>query len=128
MLNKESWVSVTDGTNVRWIQIFHLYGGFYRRSTSVGMFVKGAAKVVEPPRLEYKGFKLRYSLKGSICRGIIVRSRYIPAKKGGNLVVFRSNSVVLLKRKQEVKSKYIYGPISQSVRRKRFLSLFRITI
>jgi hypothetical protein len=40
------------------------------------MFIKGSAKVVEPPRLEYKGFKLKFILKGHICRGLLIRTKY----------------------------------------------------
>ena len=128
MLNKESWVSVSDGTNIRWVQLFQLYGGFYRRSTGEGMFVKGAAKVVEPPRLEYKGFKLRFSLKGSISRGLVIRALYSSPRKGGNRVKFSSNDIIILRRKQEVRSKYFYGPVSRMVKRKRFLTLFRVVL
>jgi ribosomal protein L14 len=93
-----------------------------------GMFVKGAAKVVEPPRLEYKGFKLKFSRKGSICRSLIVRARYAPVRPSGDRVRFRSNDTIIIKRRQEVKSKYIYGPGSRGIRRRRFLSIFAATI
>lgn len=110
------------------MQIFHLYGGFWRRSTHEGMFVKGSAKVVEPPRIEYKGFKFKFSRKGSICRSLVVRARYSRMRKSGNNVIFRSNNNIIIRRRQDVKSKYIYGPGSRGIRRKRFLSIFRSII
>ena len=61
MIAKQTWIHVSDNTNVRWLRTFHLYKGFHRRCTTVGFFVKGSARIVEPPRLEYKGFKFKFN-------------------------------------------------------------------
>jgi len=116
---------VADNTNVDWLQIFHLYKGFYRKSACIGTFIKGSARVVEPPRLEYKGFKVKFNKKGDICRGLFVRGTYPLVKVDGTGLLFFNNSTVLLKKKQELKSKYIFGPISRAVRRKKFILLFK---
>ena len=128
MLFKESWTGVSDNTNVKWLQIFHLYKGFHRKSTKPGFFVKGTARVVEPPKLEYKGFKRKFNKKGDICRAIIVRGLYNIRKPDGSALRFKQNSVVLLKKKNDLKSKYLYGPIPSGVRRKKFLNLFKKVI
>lgn len=125
MIFKKTWLSVSDNTNVEWLQIFHLYKGFYRKSTSVGFFVKGSARIVEPPRIEYKGFKVKFNKKGDICRGLVIRSAYRLARPDGSLFLFTKNNTVLLKKKQELKSKYLYGPIPSNVKRKKFLILFK---
>ena len=124
MIFKQSWLSVSDNTNVRWLQIFHLYKGFYRKSTKVGFFVKGTARVVEPPRIEYKGFKFKYNKKGDICRGLIIRNKYNIKRLDGSSLYFLNNSIILLKKKQDIKSKYLYGPVPFFIKRKKFLSLF----
>lgn len=124
MIFKQSWLSVADNTNVRWLQIFHLYKGFYRKSTKIGFFVKGTARVVEPPRIEYKGFKFKYNKKGDICRGLIIRNKYNIRKLDGSSLYFLNNNLILLKKKQDIKSKYLYGPVPYSIKRKKFLSLF----
>jgi len=128
MIFKESWVTVSDNTNVRWLQCFQLYKGFHRKSTRVGFFIKGSAKIVEPPRIEYKGFKFKFNKKGDICRGLFIRSRYRSCKLDGSYSIFKENSVVLLKKKQDLKSKYLYGPIPHEIKRKRFLNLFKSII
>ena len=74
MLFKESWVYVSDNTNIRWIKVFQLYKGSRRRQTGVGMFIKGSARVVEPPRIVYKGFRYKYKVRGDICRGLVARA------------------------------------------------------
>lgn len=124
MIFKQTWTDVSDNTNVRWLQIFHLYKGFYRKVSKTGFFIKGSARVVEPPKLEYKGFKRKFNKKGDICRGIIVRDRFNKLKNDGTKYRFNSNSVILLKKKNELKSKYHYGPVSKLLNRKKYLNLF----
>ena len=128
MIFKKTWLSVADNTNVRWIQIFHLYKGFYRKSSTLGFFIKSSARIVEPPRLEYKGFKFKFNKKGDICRGIIIRTKYIRRKNDGSSFFFNTNNTILLKKKQDIKSKYIYGPTSYLLKRKKFITLFSISI
>ena len=82
MIFKKTWLYVADNTNVDWIQTFHLYGGFFRKVSKVGLFLKSSARVVEPPRIEYKGFKFKFNKKGDICRGIVIRSKFNLIKSG----------------------------------------------
>lgn len=125
MLQKQTWVNVTDGTNVKWLQIFHLYKGSFRKKSGEGQFVKGSARVVLPPRLEYKGFKIRFNLKGDICRALIVRTKFQTRKSDGSKLLFKDNGVILIKKKQDLKSKYFYGPAASRINRKRFLACFK---
>jgi len=126
LLLKESWIHVTDNTNVRWVKIFHLYKGFHRKSTRLGFFVKGSSRVVEPPRVEYKGFKYKYNLKGDIVRSLIVRTNLECKYQDSSGVFIKGNSCFLIKKKQEPKSKFLNGPISRSLKRRKFLTLFKV--
>ena len=124
MILRLSWLSISDNTNVRWLQTFHLYKGWKRKSTSLGFFIKGSARVVEPPRIEYKGFKFKFSKKGDICRSIIVQTRYKNTRFDGTSLYLRTNNALLLKKKQDLRSKYLFGPISKTFKRKRVKTLF----
>lgn len=128
MILKKSWLSVADNTNVTWMQVFHLYKGFNRRSTGVGFFVKGSARVVEPPRVEYKGFKFKFNKKGDICRGILVRTRFPAHNPDGSTVYFNNNNIVLIRKKQNLKSKYLFGPASNHLKRKKFKALYKVVL
>jgi large subunit ribosomal protein L14 len=128
MIFKQTWLEVADNTNVRWLQVFHLYKGFHRKSTKIGFFIKATARVVEPPRIEYKGFKFKFNKKGDICRGLLIRSKYISIKNDGSSIYFKNNSTILLKKKQDIKSKYLFGPVSYLIKRKKFLSVFSYVI
>lgn len=128
MLQKESWLYIADNTNVRWTKTFHLYKGFRRNSSGPGLFVKGSARVVEPPRIEYKGFKYKYNLKGDICRMLIIRTRNVNRYRDGSTIRFVDNSGICIKKKQDPKSKFLNGPISRSILRRRFLALFHYVL
>ena len=128
MISKQTWLNTADNTNVRWLRIFHLYKGFNRRSTTTGFFVKGSARIVEPPRLEYKGFKFKFNKKGDICRGLFVRAVKPARRLDGSVTAFFSNTCILIKKKQNVKSKYIHGPVTYQLNRKKFKTLFKTII
>jgi len=125
MIQKESWLHIGDATTVQWLQVFHLYKGFKRRTSYKTFFSKGSAKIVTPPRIEYKGFKFKYNIKGDICRTILIRLRKGFAESDGSTNYFSYNTGVLIKKKQNLKSKYLQGPVEKSLKRKRFKIAYR---
>ena len=86
--------------------------------------MKGSARVVEPPRIEYKGFKFKFSRKGDVCRSILVQTVFRNRRKDGSSLFLPSNNAFLTKKKQDLRSKYIFGIVSQNFKRKRFKTLF----
>jgi len=124
MLIKESWINVADGTNIRWLKIFHLYKGFFRKKTTYGFFVKGSAQVVEPPRYEYKGFKYKYSIKGDINRLLVTRVNKTVLVEDGSSKKLDNNSGIVIKKKYNLRSKFMYGPIIKNIYRKKIINLF----
>jgi ribosomal protein L14 len=92
------------------------------------MFVKSSARIVEPPRIEYKGFKFKFNKKGDICRGFIIRTTYNNNYYDGGVQYFYSNDCVLIKKKQDFKSKYLYGPVTRHLKRKKLINLFKLKI
>lgn len=128
LLQKESWIFITDNTNVKWIKVFHLYKGSFRKSTKEGLFIKGSARVVEPPRVEYKGFKYKFRLKGDICRSWIVRTKTNKINKNGKHIKLNNNSSININKKSNVLSKYLNGPIIKLIGIKKLLILFPIII
>jgi large subunit ribosomal protein L14 len=125
MLFKESWLYLADNTNIRWLRLFHLYKGFKRRSSTIGFFIKGSARMVEPPRLEYKGFKIKFNKKGDICRALVLRIRKPTQRLDGSISFFNTNSGLSIRKLQTPKSKYVNGPTTYNLYRKQFKSLFR---
>ena len=128
MLAKESWLYITDNSNVRWLNIFQLYKGSFRKSTKEGLFIKGSARVVEPPRIEYKGFKYKYKIKGDICRSWVCRSLFKRKYGDHKSILFGDNSAININKKNNLMSKYINGPISKSISQKKLTTLFKFVI
>jgi ribosomal protein L14 len=81
-------------------------------------------KIVEPPKIEYKGHKFRFNKKGDICRGLIIRQKYNIIRKDGSVVLFNNNNTILIKKKQNPKSKFLIGPTTLTLKRKKFKSIF----
>lgn len=128
MVQKQSWIFLADNTNVRWVRVFHLYKGSFRKHTTTGLFIKGSARVVEPPRIEYKGFKYRYKVRGDICRLWLVRSNLRELYLDQRWIQFRGNAGLNINKKVNIMSKYINGPITKSLRRKKLVSLFKTIV
>ena len=84
--------------------------------------------MVEPPRVEYKGFKFKFNKKGNICRGLLVRTAFPNRRLDGSVSRFYENSIILIKKKQNPKSKYIFGPSVFNLKRKKFKTLFKSVI
>ena len=110
------------------MRIFHLYKGFHRKKTSEGFFIKGSSRVVEPPRIEYKGFKYKYKIKGDICRSWLVRTSNNLHAKDGKSVRFSDNAGININKKVNIMSKYINGPVAKNLKKKKLVSLFRTTL
>lgn len=128
ILNKQSWIYVFDSTNIKWVRIFHLYKGFHRKVTYPGYFVKGSARVVKPPRVEYKGFKYRYNLKGDICRLWLIKSNKLRLYRDSSSIHLLGSGGFVIKKKSDPKSKYLKGPICRNIKRRRFKTLFKTSL
>ena len=128
MIFKQTWLNIADNTSVRWLRTFHLYKGFHRKVTTLGHFVKGSARIVEPPRTEYKGFKFKFNKKGNICRAIIIRVNRNLLRIDGSTSQFFSNSAILIKKKQNIKSKYLFGPSTFHLKRKKFKTALKFIL
>tara|TARA_B100000795_G_scaffold164394_2_gene123647 strand:+ start:420 stop:737 length:318 start_codon:yes stop_codon:yes gene_type:complete len=105
-----------------------LYKGFHRKVTSQSYFVKGSARVVEAPRIEYKGFKYKFNIKGDISRLLIVRNNRPNIGTDGSIVSITQNAGITIKKKSNPRSKFLHGIISSGMRRKKFLSLYGYTL
>ena len=106
------------------VKVFHLYKGFYRKSSKTGYFFKSSVRATKLPRVEYKGFKFKSNKRGHVVRGMIVNSAYMIKKKTGITFSVNFNTSVLIKKKNLLKSKYIYGFIPKESGKKRLMSLF----
>jgi ribosomal protein L14 len=124
MFQKLTRVSVSDGTGIGWLQVFHLYRGSKRRYAKFGDFVKMSIRSINTFPVFIRGRRYRPLRVGYIVRGfatnICAWSRFFD----GTRTRFFSNSVVLIKRKGLLKSKYTYTPLSRLIRKAKYRLLF----
>lgn len=124
MIQRKTFLKTSDKTNVKWYQTIHLYKGFKRKKSETSFFIKGSAKKVKPPKVEYKGFKRKYLKKGSILRSLIIKTIYKSHIKLRYASFFKKNSSIVIKKKNVTRSKYFFGLVSKNLKRKKFLTLF----
>ena len=99
MILKESFVGLADRSSVKWAKTLHLYGGFFRRWTYPGQYIRTSIRELLFQRRFYKGFRQRLFKKGRMRRAYIVRSCYKLSSPSITLS-FKSNKVNFIKKKK----------------------------
>jgi len=104
-----------DKCGVYTVNIFHLYGGFKRRWTRLGNFIKVSCRSISKKNSTDKKLKLR---------AFVVYTKYNIKKSDGSRLKFKFNSCVLLKKRLTPKGKELFGPCVFELNRKKFMSTF----
>ena len=81
--------------------------------------------MIKPYRIEYKGFKYCYKVKGGTCRCRITRTKINLKSYDSKFTQFNDNAGININKKVNIMSKYINGPVSRSIRRKKLVTLFK---
>lgn len=115
MVQKETNLKPIDRCGVWSVRVFHLYGGSFRKNSTISNFVKISVKKTRSNNWVPKKSKLK---------AIIVTLKKEIVKIDGSYIKFRSNNTVLLKKRLTPKGKILVGPVSSAIKRKRFLSSF----
>lgn len=115
MIQKGSILVPGDNSGVLKTRVFHIYRGSKSRIGYIGDFFKVSAREVLPENPIFKKSKHK---------SILVRSVFRNFRKDGSYVYFDENNSILLKRRLTPRATLIKGPISQNIRRKKFLSSF----
>ena len=115
MIQKGSILIPGDNSGVIKTRVFHIYRGAKSKIGYIGDFFKVSAREVLPENP---------IIKKSKHKSILVRTVYRNFRKDGSFIYFDENNSILLKRRLTPKSTLLKGPISQNIRRKKFLSSF----
>jgi ribosomal protein L14 len=115
MIQKNSIVKPGDSTGVLKTKVFHIYKGSRAKIAIIGDFVKVSVKETTPDNLIKKKSKHK---------SILIRTKFRNSRKCGSSILFKENSLILLKKRLTPKSKTLKGPISINIKRKKFLSSF----
>ena len=116
MLQKSSYVNVSDRCGVWTVKIFCIYKGSKHRFAKVGSFVKISVRKVKPDNWFKKGKK---------SKAFVIMTKFKNVKADGSFINLKKNFVVLLKKRMTPRGKELFGPITYGTHRKKFVSSFR---
>ena len=64
--------------------------------------------------------------KGTVLRGVVVRTRYPIRRKDGSYLRFDSNAIVLLDAAGNPRGTRIFGPVARELRQKNFMKIISL--
>ena len=86
MVQHETNLVVADNTGAKSVRVFHLCGGFYRKSAGIGDIVVVSVKDALPDGK---------AKKGDVCKAVIVRVKKEYQRPDGSFIRFDDNACVL---------------------------------
>lgn len=118
MIQLQTILKITDNSGAKDVRCIKVLGGFQRRYAYAGEVI-----VVAVQKIRSKNKHLSKVAKGDVSRAIIVRTRYKNRKKDGLILGFNKNSAVLVNKQNKPIATRIKGPITQNVKKNRFMKL-----
>ena len=109
MIQVQTELAVADNTGARIVECIKVIGGSKRRYASIGDIIVVTIKEAIPDA------KVK---KGTVCRAIVVRTKYSIHRNDGSKVKFDNNAAVLIDEKGEPIGTRIFGPVTRELRSK----------
>ena len=117
MIQQESVLKVADNSGAKVVKCIKVLGGSRRRYASLGDVIVLSVKSTIP----HSDVK-----KGSLHRGVIVRTKKAVRRADGSYVRFGDNAVVLINEVMEPKGTRIFGPVARELREKKFMKILSL--
>ncbi len=109
MIQTETNLVVADNSGARSVRVFRLYGGSYRKTSSIGDVVLCAVKDAIP------NGKVK---KGQVVKCVIVRTSYPILRSDGSTIRFDDNACVLVNDDGAPLGTRVFGPVARELREK----------
>ena len=117
MIQQESILKVADNSGAKKVKCIKVLGGTKRRYAGLGDIIVMSVKTAVP----HSDIK-----KGSIQRGIVVRTKKAVRRSDGTYVRFGDNAVVLIDEQMEPKGTRIFGPVARELRERHFMKILSL--
>lgn len=117
MIQQETVLKVADNSGAKAVKCIKVLGGSRRRYASLGDVIVLSVKSAIP----HSDVK-----KGSLHRGVIVRTKKAVRRADGSYVRFGDNAVVLINEVMEPKGTRIFGPVARELREKKFMKILSL--
>nr|QYB23139.1 ribosomal protein L14 [Nitzschia traheaformis] len=122
MIQQRSVLKVVDNSGAKIVRCIKVLGGFKKRYANLGDII-----VVSVQQLRNKSKKTSKVLKGHVFRALVVRTKTNKVKKDGSFVVLQENSVVLINKQGNPIGTRIVGPISKTLKKKKFTKFISLS-
>jgi len=117
MIQQYTWLDVADNTGARQAMCIRVLGASRRRYGHIGDVIMAAVKKATPSG-EVK--------KGSVVRGVIVRTKAAVRREDGSYVRFDRNAMVILADTENPKGTRIFGAVARELRQKGFMKIISL--
>lgn len=107
MIQQESRCTVADNSGAKEVLVIRVLGGTKKRYATIGDTVVVTVKSALPSG----GVK-----KGTVSRGVVVRTKKEIRRADGSYIRFDDNAVVLLNNAGEIRGTRIFGPVARELR------------
>ncbi len=114
MIQSRSILAVADNSGAKRVQCIKVTGSSYRRYARIGDIVVVSVKEALPEG-EIK--------KGTVAKGVVVRTRKETRRPDGSYIRFDQNAVVLINAEGDPVGTRIFGPVARELRWKEFMKI-----
>jgi len=117
VIQQQTMLDVADNTGAKLVMCFKVLGGSKRRYASVGDVVIGSVK---------KSIPTAAVKKGSVVRGVVVRTRKDIRRRDGSRVRFDRNALVIIDKDGNPVGTRIFGAVARELRNKNFMKIISL--
>ena len=114
MIQMQTMLDVVDNSGAKRAMCIKVLGGSKRRYAHLGDVVVVTIKKAIPAG-EVK--------TGTVCRGVIVRTKADVSRTDGSVVRFDKNAIVLVDKDNNPRGTRIFGAVARELRQKRFMKI-----
>jgi len=117
MIQQETVLRVADNSGAKVVKCIKVLGGSKRRYASLGDIIVMSVKSAVP----HTDIK-----KGTIHKGVVVRTKQAVRRNDGTYIRFGDNAVVLIDDLMEPRGTRIFGPIARELRERHFMKILSL--
>lgn len=114
MIQAQSMLAVADNSGAKKVQCIKVSGGSLRRYAGIGDIIVVAVKEALPDG----NIK-----KGTVAKGVVVRTRKETRRPDGSYIRFDQNAVVLINAEGDPIGTRIFGPVARELRWKEYMKI-----
>lgn len=117
MIQPETRMKVADNSGAKEVLVIRNLGGSLHKFSHLGQLVVCTVKKAQPRGLV---------AKGTVVRGVIVRTRRMTRRRDGSYISFSDNAVVLVKPDRSPLASRVFGAIANEVRKAGFAKIISL--